>query len=156
MRTLFSFLMLILTANILSAQTTISPVIAEGSGSKGKADIQIQNGGIKPIIILLEVSGFELDKSGAPHATVLPSTTKIDLSETSFIIGAKQQHSVSYTVMCPSGPCWGWVQVTTIFGKTTTGIAIRMILPQTFYFCPKQTKGSCRKYIRKQIFGLID
>ena len=140
------------------AQTTVSPNIVEArAGSKkAKGEIVVQNEGILPTADTLEVHGFTVSPDGTTSLAPLASTVSVDLSETSFRLGAKQSRSVDYTVDCHDHlPCWGLVLVFSSTGKTSDGLLIRNGTPQVFYICKPEVKtNNCRSSVRQEVFGL--
>ena len=138
------------------AQTTISPAMVEGTGgtARAKGQVLVQNGSIKPSVILIEVHGLVVDSTGRPRFIPLPSNISIDVSETSFRLGAKQSKYVNYTVDGHGQVAYGVIDIITVVGSTDKGIQIRIDQPSSFYVCPKGTKGSCRDYVRKNVFHL--
>jgi hypothetical protein len=131
----------------VSAQT-ISPVIVE-LGAKGtkpfNGSFTVSNPGLTPLTVVVEKpqSLVFTSANGKPSLVPLVAGVRVDLSQQSAKIGAKQSAEFWYTIRCASKPCAVVIFSTLTSGQhTAQGMSIALHLPAIIYACEKQK--SCR------------
>lgn len=143
------FLLLLIIPGAVHCQT-LSPVIGEGGHGKINGQFTVTNNGIKPIVVTVEPVSFGLKASGSVVARVLDSNTEVKLGETSAKIGAQQAHTFDYSVRCNSSePCTTALLASTVAGRTTEGLQMRIVLTHVLYICPTGGSKGCRARVRK-------
>jgi hypothetical protein len=151
MRYLIIAILLLASAGITKSQT-VGPLVAEGGKGRARGEFTVTNNGVIPMITTVRVMQFKLTPEGKSIFLPLDNTISVKLGESSAKVGARQEHSFSYEILClRTEPCLVAFlprMVTSV--HTTEGIQVGLIIPHSVYLCADQEKAKgCRARVRK-------
>jgi hypothetical protein len=142
-------LLLLFATPLLRAQS-VSPVATEVGGKKSEAqgNFTITNNSIIPLTVILEQPQQLTFESGKPKLSPLSPGVHLELSEQSARLGARQQHSFWWKLVCEKRPCAVTLWSTLTGAHTNTGLSVAIHLPTSIYFC--QQAKNCRASVMKE------
>jgi hypothetical protein len=119
---------------------TISPLIVEGAvkpGEMAQGSFSLQNSGVIPLNVTLELKSFSVDRNGSPVFRSLDPSIHVKLSEMSGRVGPRASRDFSYKIKCDALPCNLSIYASVVVGHTDQGVAVRVLLPHTIYITDK-------------------
>jgi hypothetical protein len=140
---------LMIAATAASAQT-LSPIVQEIGGKKTvSGSYQLSNDTLRPLFVTIEEFSTSYDAQGQHFHPINPAD-HLELSETSVRLSPKETHEVSFKVKCEVLPCTFALINGMMVGHTQGDdkhpqLAIRLLLPEIVYVCPKQS--GCRQSV---------
>lgn len=143
----------ILLAAINCHAQSVSPVITEENVKAGKTysgEVAFTSTSLKPLSVMVEAVSFTVLKDGSTSFRKLDPGIHVELLESSALVGVNQQHLFDFRVSCDKYPCAFTIYSSAVIGHTSSGEAVRLRLPSTYYLCAKGTK-SCRDFVRAQM-----
>ncbi len=123
-----------------ASSQTISPLIVEGTvkpGETAQGSFSVQNDGVIPLNVTLEMKSFSVDRNGSPIFRSLDPSIHVKLSEMSGRVGPKASREFSYKIKCDLLPCNLSIYASMVVGHTDQGVAVRVLLPHTIYITDK-------------------
>jgi len=150
MKRIFLFVILELLGFAIAASAQqISPLIAEGGKGKARGEFTVTNNGVQPMITTVEAQSFMLTAEGKSVFLPLDQNVYVKIDQSSFKVGPRQTHIVSYEVQClKEQPCLVALLPRMVTGiHTAEGIQIGIVIPHSVYLCTDRAKG-CRAKAR--------
>ncbi len=133
---------------VLPAQS-VSPPIAEYQ-ERARASVQLSNGSIFPLTVVLDVNGFDVTENGEVVAAPLDtSQVKIKLSSTSFRLAPRSTYNVFYEARADTLPAWFVITAAMSGARTDNGLNLRIILPHVVYLNQKQPLQKTEVVVRR-------
>jgi hypothetical protein len=133
---------------ILSAQS-VSPPIAEYQ-ERARSSVQLSNGSIFPLSVVLDVNGFDVTEDGEVVAAPLDtSRVKIKLSSTSFRLAPRSTYTLFYEARSDSLPAWFVITAAMSGARTDNGLNLRIILPHVVYLNQRQPLQKSEVVVRR-------
>lgn len=123
-----------------AAAQTVSPVVME-YGKKANGSFTMKNNGLQAQIVTIQVMSFSVGAS-APALRLLDAGVHVDLSEMSARVQPGQDHEFTYRITCDAYPCPVMFLAGITNGRTTDGVAVRLVLSHAAYVC--QRAKNCR------------
>lgn len=121
-----------------TAAQSVSPPIAEYQ-ERARSSFQLQNASIFPLTVVLEVRGFTITEGGEVVDVPLDtSRIHVRLSEMSFRIPPRGNHTVFYEANGDSLPAWFNILSAMSGTRTAGGLNVRILLPHVVYLNQKQ------------------
>jgi hypothetical protein len=133
---------------VASAQS-LSPLSGEGGKGHLKGSFTISNPEVIPMVTTVETRSASWAKDGSISYRPVDQDVTVHIAETSARIGPRQSHTFYYDIECrnPDACLIAFLPGST-FGKATSGMQVKVILPHTVYVCQQGAKG-CRQHIRQ-------
>lgn len=150
---LFQFLALFFSS--FAQAQSISPIGQEFK-RRAKGSFSVSNKSLRPMRVVFEPVSFVNSREG--QQTVMPldsANIHLKLSQMSLSIPAQQTYQVDFEAECQHLPCAFAVFAKFSAGHTTSGIAVSINLPESFWICADKAKG-CREEIRRDVFHQTD
>jgi len=149
MKTILALALILISAGAVRSQT-LSPVI-QSCGKKCSGEFSVKNNGLKAMFVTLEPKSMALHPDGTETVTPLePSSgTILVLSETSARVSPMAEHRFTYKLQCAQYPCAVQIFASMIVGKTTSGLQVRLLIPETVYSCEYKA-DQCRATFRER------
>jgi len=133
---------------VLVAQS-VSPPVAEYQ-ERARASVQLANGSIFPLTVVLDVNGFDVTEDGEVVASALDTArVRIKLSSTSFRIAPRSTYTVFYEARADSLPAWFVISAAMSGARTDNGLNLRIILPHAVYLNQKQPLRKTEVVVRR-------
>jgi hypothetical protein len=133
---------------VLPAQS-VSPPIAEYQ-ERARSSVQLSNGSIFPLSVVLDVNGFDVTEDGEVVAAPLDTgRVKIKLSATSFRLAPRSTYTVFYEARSDSLPAWFAITAAMSGARTDNGLNLRIILPHVVYLNQKQPLQKTEVVVRQ-------
>jgi len=133
---------------VLPAQS-VSPPIAEYQ-ERARSSVQLSNGSIFPLTVVLDVNGFDVTENGEVVGTPLDTgRVKIKLSATSFRLAPRSTYTVFYEARTDSLPAWFTITAAMSGARTDNGLNLRIILPHVVYLNQKQPLQKTEVVVRR-------
>lgn len=123
-----------------SAGQTVSPVIVE-CNQKCSGEFTVTNGGITPLTVTVEAYSFSLAADGTSKLRKLDTTVDVQLDQMSARVGPKADHTFGYKLRCDAPPCLVTLYAGMVVGRTSDGMALRVLLPHVIY-ADEKAKGA--------------
>ena len=134
---------------VAASAQSVSPLVAEGGKGKAKGAFTVTNNGVQPLLTTVEAVSFRFSAEGKPvWIPVDPAKVSVKVDQSSFKVGPRQTHTVSYDIECHVTPCTVALLPRMVQGvHIEEGVQVGVIIPHAIYLCDK-AKG-CRDSIRK-------
>lgn len=130
-------LVVLLPPAVLLAQS-VSPPIAEYQ-ERARSSVQLANGSIFPLTVVLDVNGFDVTEDGEVVAAPLDTArVRIKLSSTSFRLAPRSTYTVFYEARTDTLPAWFVISAAMSGARSDNGLNLRIILPHVVYLNQKQ------------------
>jgi hypothetical protein len=138
MKTIIAILILAVGA----AAQTLSPIRVE-CGKRCSGQFTVTNGSIEPMTVVVQPFSAAVTPEGKAKLRPLDAGVDVRMPEMSARIGPHDDHTFDYTLKCATLPCMTQLLVSMTAGHTVSGMAIRVLIPETIYACEKSK--DCRK-----------
>jgi len=102
-RSRFAWLVLLI-GGVMGYSQTITPPIAEFRGFKAEDSFRIDNKTAQPMLVFVEVKGFTVNDAGKVVYSPLPSTMRVEIGASSFVIPPNDSHTVYYKAVSTESP----------------------------------------------------
>lgn len=112
------------------AGQTVSPIVVEYEG-KAEGRIELRNGTIHPLNVILEPQSFSVDSDGRMIMRPLDAGVTLELSEMSFRIPPGQSRYVFYKASAATLPAWFTVYAYFRGPRHESGLDVQVELPHT-------------------------
>jgi hypothetical protein len=120
------------------AAQSVSPPIAEYQ-QRARSSFQLNNAGIFPLSVVLEVHGFRVTEQGEVQDAPLDTTkVHVKLSAMSFRIPPRGTYTVFYEATADSLPAWFNIVSAMSGARTENGLNVRILLPHVVYLYQKE------------------
>lgn len=109
---------------------TVSPIVVEYEG-RAEGRIELRNGTIHPLNVVLEPQSFSMDSDGRMVMRPLDTEVTLELSEMSFRIPPGQSRYVFYKASAATLPAWFTVYAHFRGPRHESGLDVQVELPHT-------------------------
>lgn len=153
MRNIISRTLLVIWLGLPLAAQTIRPVLSEYR-KEANGNFQLVNDSFLPVNVVLEPKSFTVSETGEISYRPLDPGIHVKFATTSFRIPPKQSYTISYRATADSIPAW-FVVYAGMRGlpvRTSTGMAIQILLPHTVYILPKKDAAKSEIKVLKASF----
>lgn len=117
---------------------SVSPPIAEYQ-QRARSSFQLNNSGIFPLSVVLEVHGFRVTEQGdVQDAPLDTAKVHVKLSAMSFRIPPRGTYTVFYEATADSLPAWFNIVSAMSGARTENGLNVRILLPHVVYLNQKE------------------
>ncbi len=127
----------LLIGGVMGYSQTITPPIAEFRGFKAEDSFRIDNKGTLPMLVFLEVKGFTVNDAGKVVYSPLPSTIRVDIGTSSFVIPPNDSHIVYYKAISTESPASFSILPTMTAVTQSKGVRMNFCIPHMVYLYQK-------------------
>jgi hypothetical protein len=135
-RRAFAWLVL-LFGGVMGYSQTVTPPIAEFRGFKAEDSFRIDNKTSQPMLVVLEVKRFTVNTDGKVEYSLLPSTIRVDIGSSSFVIPPNDSHTVYYKASATESPASFSILPTMTAVSRTKGVRVNFCIPHMVYMYQK-------------------
>lgn len=127
----------LLFGGVMGFGQTITPPIAEFRGFKAEDSFRIDNKTSQPMLVVLEVKGFTVNDAGKVIYSRLPSTMRVDIGASSFVIPPNDSHTVYYKAIATESPASFSILPTMTPMIQSKGVRMNFCIPHMVYLYQK-------------------
>jgi hypothetical protein len=128
---------LFIIAGVAAFPQSVTPPIAEFRGLKADGSFRIDNKTAEPMMVVLETKQFKVNEAGKAVYGPLPSTIRIDMGSSSFVIPPNDEHTVYYKATSTASPATFSIIPTMTPASRTKGIRVNFCIPHMIYLYQK-------------------
>lgn len=137
--------LLAMLSSVAQAQTGISPVLQVVHANKhGKASgtFSVSNGSLVPIVSVLEIHSFAIDAEGNVTVQPLAAGNSVVLGSSSVRVPPQSSAVIDFHAVCPASCEFFIISSAAPETKTTQGIKVRIVIPETVYIATAPVQKS--------------
>ena len=139
-RSRFAWLVLLI-GGVMGYSQTITPPIAEFRGFKAEDSFRIDNKTAQPMLVFVEVKGFTVNDAGKVVYSPLPSTMRVEIGASSFVIPPNDSHTVYYKAVSTESPASFSILPTMTPVTQSKGVRMSFCIPHMVYLYQKAKLG---------------
>jgi hypothetical protein len=129
--------LVLLFGGVMGFSQTITPPIAEFRGFKAEDSFRIDNKTSQPMLVVLEVKGFTVNGAGKVVYSPLPSTIRVEIGSSSFVIPPNDNHTVYYKAVSTASPASFSILPTMTPMSQAKGVRVNFCMPHMIYLYQK-------------------